>query len=113
MLSTLIASKTRVKLLTLFLTHPDERFYYTELFKRLKVSHSALQKELKKLEEGGLLESKREANVRYYWVNKKFPIFEELKTIVLKTVGLAEELKADLDHIGNLELSQPKLPRKK
>lgn len=105
MLYTFMPSKTRIKLLTLFLNHPDERFYYTDLYKRLNIVHSALQKELKKLVDVGLLETEKEANVRYYWVNKKFPIYEELKSIILKTVGLADVLHEKLAEIGYVDFA--------
>ena len=105
MLYTFMPSKTRIKLLTLFLNHPDERFYYTDLFKRLHIPHAALQKELKKLVDVGLLETAKEANIRYYWVNKKFPIYEELKSIVLKTVGLADVLREKLSELGHVDFA--------
>ena len=105
MLSTLIRSKSRVKLLTHFLTHPDERFYYTQLFGLLSVPHSALQRELKALVEAGLLETSKEATIRYYWVNKAYPLYPELKSIVFKTAGLADFLRSSLDEIGEVEVA--------
>lgn len=103
MLSELITSKTRVKILTLFLTHPDERFYFKNLIDRLDVPPTGLQSELKKFERIGLLESKREGNIKFYWVNKNFPIYEELKSIILKTVGLADALQEKLSEIGDVD----------
>ncbi len=105
MLSILINSKSRVKLLTFFLTHPEEKFYYTELFKRLQIPHSALQKELKRLHDAGLLKTSKEANLRYYWVNKNFSIYPELKNIILKTVGISDVLKNKLTEIGNIQMA--------
>lgn len=105
MLSTLIRSKSRVKVLTLFLTHPDERFYYTQLFGLLPVPHSALQKELKALVNVGLLETSKEATIRYYWVNKAYPLYPELKSIVFKTAGLADFLRDSLEEIGPVEVA--------
>lgn len=103
MLSALITSKTRVKILTVFLTHPDERFYYKNLISRLKVPPSGLQSELKRFEEIGLLKSQREANVRFYSINKSFPLYPELKGIIFKTTGLADYLRESLEKIGNIE----------
>jgi len=105
MLQTLISSKNRAKVLTFFLTHPDERFYYTELLRRLDITPSALQNELARFTKAGLLETKREANARFYWVNKDFPLYPELKSIVLKTSGLADELKQELSNIGEINFA--------
>ena len=105
MLSTLIRSKSRVRLLTLFLTHPDERFHYTQLFGLLPIPHSALQKELKALVEAGLLETSKEATIRYYWVNQSYPLYPELKSIVFKTAGLADFLRSSLSEIGEIEVA--------
>ncbi|MDI6716700.1 MAG: nucleotidyltransferase domain-containing protein [Actinomycetota bacterium] len=105
MLSELITSKTRVKILTLFLTHPDERFYFKNLINRLDVPPTGLQSELKKFERIGLLLSKREGNIKFYWVNKNFPIYEELKSIILKTVGLADALREKLSEVGHIDFA--------
>src|SRR3989304_10599740 len=103
MLSTLITSKTRVKVLTLFLTHPDERFYYKDLIDRLGVSSTVLRGELKRFEAAGLLKSTREANIRFYRLNKDFMLYPELKSIIFKTAGLADFLRDSLQKIGNIE----------
>lgn len=105
MLSKLITSKTRVKLLTLFLTHPDERFYFKYLIERLHMPPTGLHSELKRFEEIGLLESKREGNIKFYWINKGFSLYPELKGIILKTVGLADHLKEVIDKVGHIEVA--------
>ena len=105
MLSTLITSKTRVKILTTFLTHPDERFYYKNLIDRLGVPPSVLQSELKRFEKVGLLNSKREANIKFYSINKDFLLYPELKSIIFKTVGLADFLRDSLSKIGEIKVA--------
>ncbi|MCZ7662698.1 MAG: nucleotidyltransferase domain-containing protein [Thermoleophilia bacterium] len=102
MLSTLITSKARRTILTLFLTHPEERFYQKQLIRQLGMSSSLVQKELRKLEEIGFVTSSREANTRFFAVNKDFPLYQELKSIVYKTVGLADFLREALHDIGSI-----------
>jgi predicted nucleotidyltransferase len=89
----------------LFITHPDERFYQTQLMRDLGMSSSLVQKELGKLEGIGLVTSSRESNTRYFQVNKTFPIYAELKGIIFKTVGLADFLRDSLDDIGPVEVA--------
>lgn len=105
MLSTLITSKSRVEILTWFLTHPGERFHYLQLDKLLKSSRPSIQKELKRLEDAGILLSVKEANVRFYWINQDHPLYPELKSIAFKTAGLADFLKASLTEIGEVEVA--------
>jgi len=103
MLSTLITSKSRVEILTWFVTHPGERFHYNELIRILKASPPSIQKELKRLEEAGFLISVKEANVRFYWVNQDFALYPELKGIIFKTTGLADFLRQELPVSENIK----------
>jgi len=105
MLSALITSKVRLKLVVLFLTHPEERFYQKQLIRDIGLSSAQLQSELRKLKEAGFLTSTREANTRYFQVNKRNPVYPELKSIVFKTVGLADYLTNALREIGSIEVA--------
>lgn len=104
MLSTLITSRTRRELLLLFLTHPEKRFYQSQLIKQLSLPSSQVQKELNKLLEIGFIKAEREANVKYLRVNKTFPLYGELKSIVYKTIGLADNLKQNLTTLGDVSI---------
>ena len=75
MLSTLITSKTRVKMLSWFISHPGERFHYRQLIKLLDSSSPSVRNELKRLETAGILVSTREANIRFYQVNQKHTLY--------------------------------------
>ncbi len=103
MLSTLITSKARVELITWFVTHPGERFYYQQLTKVLNSSRKSIQNELGRLEKAGLLSSQKEGNIRFYWINKDFVLYPELKSIIFKTVGVGDELKKALAKIGDIK----------
>ncbi len=105
MLSTLITSKVRLRLVVLFLTHPEERFYQKQLIRDLHMSSAQLQQELRRLEDAGFLISSRESNTRYFSVNKASPIYPELKSIAFKTVGLADFLRDSLAEIGPVEIA--------
>lgn len=105
MLSTLITSKTRRRLIILFLTHPEQKYYQTQLIRDFEFPSSLVQSELKKLTEAGILTSEKEANIRYFQVNKSFPIYNELKSIIYKTVALADPLKDALEKIGDIQIA--------
>ena len=105
MLKQLFSSTVRVKLLTIFLTNPDARFYTRELSRLLEESPYAVQRELHRMESIGLLEIEPEANIKYYAVDKSCPIYPELKSIILKTTGLGDTLREGLTKLGNIELA--------
>jgi len=103
MLERLIPSKTRVKLLTLFLLNPGREIYLREAQRMTGENLNAVRRELANLEEIGLLKSTRRGNARYYAVNRAFPIYEELTAIVLKTEGAAKVIRERLDNLGEIE----------
>lgn len=103
MLERLFSSRVRVKVLTIFLTNPESRFYTRELERVLNESPYAIQRELHRLEGIGLLEAERQGNIKYYWVNQGFPIYRELRGIILKTSGLGGTLREALSDLGTIE----------
>jgi predicted nucleotidyltransferase len=103
MIEAIISSKTRVKLLTLFLLNSDKRFYVRELVRKTGENINSVRRELGRLEGIGLLTSYAEGNMRYYSVNKKMPIYEELKSIFLKTEGIGKVIKSNLSEIGKIK----------
>ena len=103
MLQALFSSKARVKLLTHFFSHPEEQFYARSLARQVEEHYNAVWQELNNLERVGLLVSEWDANVKYYRLNPDFPIYDELKRIILKTSGLGQSLREALDHLGTVE----------
>lgn len=102
MLKELISSRPRRKLLAIFLTHPQEKFYLRQLQRLTTEPVMAIQRELPKLEKMGLVESEFSGRTKNYFVNRKCPIFEELKQIVLKTVALGEQIKSLIKDTKNI-----------
>jgi len=98
-LEELFSSQARVVILCLFLLSPDDRFYVREVAARTNQPRRAVQRELPKLEAIGLLEHTIDGNRKYYRVNKDCPIFPELKSIFLKTVGLGDALREFLARV--------------
>jgi len=103
MLQNLFSSNVRVALLTHFFTHPEERFYTRELARDLDEHYNAVWRELNNLETIGLLASEENATVKYYYLNPRFPIYDELKRIVLKTTGLGQVLRDALENLGAVD----------
>lgn len=83
MIEKLVTSKTEIKILKLFLSNIDNRYYLRELERLLDESLSPLRRQLLKLTSIGILITEDEANLKYYRLNKDFEGLEELKRVVL------------------------------
>lgn len=103
MLDKLFTSKTRVKLLNLFLLNPETELYVREIARKTGENTNAIRRELQNLENIGLLLSEKKGNLKYYSTNKKMPIYIELTNIVLKTGGIQRILSENLTMLGSIE----------
>lgn len=105
MLNKIFTSKTRVKILTLFLMNPEKEMFIREVSRTINENINAVRRELSNLEDIGLLISINKGNMKYYTVNQDFSIYPELKSIILKTEGISRIIKDDLVKLGNIELA--------
>ncbi|MFQ5800620.1 MAG: nucleotidyltransferase domain-containing protein [Candidatus Hydrothermarchaeales archaeon] len=99
----IIGSKSRVKVLTLFLLNPGERFYVRQIERLTGENINSIRRELKNLEAMGLLKSEITGNLKYYTVNQDLNIYPELRDMFLKTEGAAKILTEDISLLGDLQ----------
>jgi len=95
----------RAELLGLFFTNPEQSFYMQEVGRILNKKPGCFQKTINNMEEEGILVSEHKANARYFKVNKEYPLYRELKSIVFKTVGVVGSLRESLKQIKNIKFS--------
>jgi hypothetical protein len=119
MLGKLFGSNTRVKILKLFLLHPESKFYIRQIARGLKLQLNSVRRELENLETFGILTSRKvaseeakekpilnkslfnklyfvkSADVRqdkkYYQVNTDFVLYDEIKALIIKAQILYEK----------------------
>ena len=103
MLKQLFGSEARVRILSLFMLNPASEFYLREIARRLDLPPHAVTQETKRLTEIGLLIRERRGNNVYFRVNRDFPIFPELKAIILRTVGIGDRLREALAQEGDID----------
>jgi predicted nucleotidyltransferase len=89
-------SDVQKRLLSLFYGHPDKNFYTNEVIRLTHSGTGAVQRELNRLTDSGILTVKKVGNQKHYQANHDSPIFSELRSIVLKTFGLADVLRQTL-----------------
>ena len=103
LLSGLIASKTRIKLLMRLFFNPKARAYLRELAKEFNVSTNAVREELNQLKKTNLLKSEKNGRQVYYMANTEHALFPELKSIVSKVMGIDQVIDSIITRLGNLE----------
>ncbi len=84
------------RLLSLLYGQPARSFYGNELLRLTASGRGALQRELAKLVSSGLVTVSQIGNQKHYQADPHAPIFDELRSIVIKTFGLADVLKGAL-----------------
>lgn len=97
--SNVLFSKTRQKVLGLLYGQPDCSFYTNEIIRVTHCGSGAVQRELEKLTAAGFVTVKNRGNQKQYQANPNTPLFSELRSIVLKTFGLADVLREALKPI--------------
>lgn len=103
LLSGIIASKTRIKLLTKFFFNPKTRSYLRELAKEFDVSTNAVREELNQLTKTQLLKSEKNGRQVFYQANRDHPLFPELKSMVSKVMGIDKVIDGIVKRLGDLE----------
>jgi predicted nucleotidyltransferase len=86
----------RQEVLAVTLLHPERWWYLSDLAAQLKRTPSSLQRELARLAEAGIFETRQEANRTYYRPNAECPLLPELTGLIAKTVGVADVLRRAL-----------------
>jgi len=96
MLVTLFGSQLRAKLLGWLMTHPDERYFVRQIAGIIREDSTNVSRELKRLAQAGILSSSHEGRQKYFQANRDCQLFEELRSMAVKTFGLADILRAAL-----------------
>jgi predicted nucleotidyltransferase len=98
-------TKNQADLLGLFFTNPERQFYIQELGRTLAKRPGSFQRTLYSLEKQGILLSEYKANARFFMVNKNHALYQELKSIVFKTVGVAGSIEGILRKAGRVRFA--------
>jgi predicted nucleotidyltransferase len=89
-------SKTQQRVLALLFGQAQRSFYANEIIALAAIGSGAVQRELSKLVKSALVTVKKVGNQKHYQANHDAPIFDELRSIVLKTFGVADVLRVAL-----------------
>ena len=103
MLGELITSKTRLRLLIKFFVSQANKGYLNGLATEMGESTNAIRKELNHLQGAGYLKKIKVNNKIEYKADTEHPLFNVLRKVVLKHLGLEDVVETVLERMGNVD----------
>jgi DNA-binding transcriptional ArsR family regulator len=97
--------QTRAEVFRLLFETGDQEIHLRDLARLAGLSPAALQKELTTLEKKELITGRRDGNRRYFRANTSHPLYPELHGLVVKTSGVARELRRALETVAGIEVA--------
>lgn len=101
----LIKSKTRASILQLFFNHPQEEYYLRQIEQLTGYSVGNIRREMNKLAADGLFLIRAIGKIKLYRLNKAYPLYNEIKGIISKTIGMEAGLKSVLSGIKGIDFA--------
>jgi len=106
MIDKLFGSKTRVKLLHLFMNHPGQSFYVREITRLIDEQINSVRRELSNMLEVGIITSDTADNKLYYQVNQRYEFYTALRAIFAgETIATDQAGAATTDGVNEQELA--------
>ena len=103
MFSDIITSKSRIRILNVFLTSPSSMFHVRDLVRKTGDEINAVRRELSYLEKKGILSREPRANRVYYFLNKSYPFYYDLLKLGSKSFGLGAEIIKNRVKLGKIK----------
>ena len=103
MLGELITSKTRLRLLIKFFVSQANKGHLNGLATEMGESTNGIRKELNHLEHAGYLQKLKVNNKVEYKANTDHPLFDTLKKVVYKHLGLEDLVSTVIERMGNVK----------
>ena len=88
---------TQQRVLGLLYSQPGRSFYTKEILRLTGMGVATIKRELDRMVAAGILTLRRQGNQHHYQANPDCPIYQELLSIVRKTIGVVDVLKQALE----------------
>ena len=99
------SSKLRKKLIAYYFSNVDAEHYLREIASILNLDPGNLSKELNALEKEGVFISQVRGRIKLYRLDKSYPFFQELKSIVFRSIGIEGSIREVLRKIDGIEIA--------
>ena len=103
MLDNLITSKTRLRLLIKFFISQANKAHLNGLANEFGESTNSIRKELNNLFSAGYLLKSKANNKVEYNVNTDHPLYETMRKVVMKHLGIEDIVEVVLDRMGKVD----------
>lgn len=94
-------TSTQQRVLGALFGQPDRSFFVTQIMELAHSGRGAVQRELGRLLQGGLVTVQMIGTQKHFRANPDSPLFDELCGIIQKTVGLAGPIGEALESLAN------------
>ncbi|OGG26381.1 hypothetical protein A2960_03565 [Candidatus Gottesmanbacteria bacterium RIFCSPLOWO2_01_FULL_39_12b] len=105
MLTDLIISRVRVKILQLFYLSPGKIIHVREIVRRINEEINAVRRELAHLEKVGIMSKERRANRLFYALRHDYPLYFDLLELIVKTAGLGGNIIKNKAKLGKIKFA--------
>lgn len=105
MLTDLIVSRVRVKILQLFFLSVGEMYHVREIVRRTDEEINAVRRELAHLEKVGMMSKDRRANRLFYVLRKDYPLYNDLLYLLVKTTRLGGDILKQRSKLGKIKFA--------
>lgn len=95
-LASALFGRTRLSILSLLFINDEDLFYLREIIRTIGHGRGSVQRELARLTDAGLVLRSVRGNQVFFQANKDSPVFTELRSLLVKTAGLADVIGASL-----------------
>ena len=95
--------KSSGKILELFFKNPEKEYYLREIARLLGKEPGFFQKTINDFVREGILQDRKKGGARYFHLNKTYPLYNEIKSIVSKTIGVEARLRDLSDEMPDIE----------
>ena len=104
-LAEILSSKIRAEIFRLLFGTSAEELHMREIERRSGFAIGTIQTELKKLLRLDLVKNRKDGNRLYYRANKEHPLSPDIRSLVLKTIGLVDILKNALRQDSDISIA--------
>ena len=96
-LAEIMTSKVRAEILRLLFGIKQQELHVREIERQSGFAMPTVRRDLEKLARLDVVNARRDGNRLYYSANTDHPLFPEIRSLVLKTIGLVDILKDSLE----------------
>lgn len=101
----LYKSNIRRKILMWFFSDENRKFYINEMARIVRTTQGTCRRELNRLTTMGILSASKEGNLKYYAINVHYPLYDEFRAIIKKTIGIEAIIKTALQGSENINFA--------